>query len=155
MYTAKGQIIHTITGGSFPTVKIFIGSADMLPGDDRIFGGLNLPGDLLDAFIQEVCQTFGVSHIDALVGSPCIGYRCFPTVICDTKFEGLESINTGKRMTLTGFRQRHCGLPKDYSVLGYEMDLLQIDIHRLQDEIARQTKRLTELPKVFTTVEEK
>lgn len=121
------------------SVEVFIDSEDIRPGENVVFGGLYIPGDLLVKFINELRDVFQVSGLRQLTGCKCICYRSFPTtVFYNERFEGIESVDTGKRMTLTGFRQRHCGLSKSHGILADRMS-------DLSEGIRNHRKKLEEL----------
>lgn len=72
-------------------------------GSGQSFGGLALKSaESRQSFIGELCAVFGVSTLDQLVGKQCYALRSFSD--WGAKIEGLESVDTGNRFTVTGYR---------------------------------------------------
>ena len=71
----------------------------------QAFGGVVLDEEKYGpAFIRELCETFGVSKLDDLVGKECHGLWAYGRH--NESIEGLEAPD-GKRFTMTSFRRRH------------------------------------------------
>lgn len=74
-------------------------------GAHQGFGSLMLNEKLIISFEKELCDTFDVKNINELIGEACYALRCFD--YWNANIEGLESVKTGKKFTLTGWRRRH------------------------------------------------
>lgn len=74
-------------------------------GTHQGFGGLCLDPESLKAFVAELCEAFGVRDREALVGQRCYALRALGE--WNEPIERLESLGTGRRFTITGFRRRH------------------------------------------------
>ena len=88
-------------GGPLNTVQLTL----EFEGGYQGFGGLNLAFNKnRKTYIEMLCDTFGVSSLDQLVGKKCYALRCFST--WNQHIEGLESVDTSKRFTMTNYRRR-------------------------------------------------
>ena len=76
-------------------------------GSGQGFGGLCLDDGLDKPFVRDLCEAFGVRDVLRLEGAECYALRCWG--FWNDRIEGLESVATGRRFTLTGFCRRHIG----------------------------------------------
>ena len=75
------------------------------PGSSQGFGGLALDDHRLAiSFCHELCKAFDASGVRQLEGMACFALRCWGTN--NDPIVGLESVDTGKRFTLVGWRRR-------------------------------------------------
>lgn len=73
-------------------------------GSAQGFGGLFLPDDqTMNAFTDQLLDTFGVKNFEDLVGKECYALRNRDG--WSEPIEGLESVDTGKRFTVYRFRK--------------------------------------------------
>jgi hypothetical protein len=128
-------------GGDGPdTVWVGISLGDN-NGAFQAFGGLSLPTEELRAsFITAVADAFGVSDGQKLAGKPCYALRSFNIwgdTIC-----GLESVDTGRKMTVRAWRVSR-GMP---AISAYEERTAQLNTQveaveaQLQELKSRQAK---------------
>lgn len=83
-----------------PTVQLMVSATR---GGFQGFGGLALTDSkAMEGFQKSLCETFGVNNIQDIKGKKCYALRCFG-FLNDT-IEGLESVDTGKRFTITSWR---------------------------------------------------
>lgn len=102
------------------------------------FGGLNLTPQLLKDFINDLTNTFGVLSFNALVGQKC--YLLYSIGNYNERIEGLESVVTGRRFTITGFQKRHGSKTNKLADLSKD---LNDAIKRTQERIELYKKELS------------
>lgn len=90
------------------------------------FGGLALDKKGVKNFLAELCLTFDVSNIKQLKGKRCWVLRSFGTF--NETIEGLESKDTGRRFTITGFRKKYYPKADQQNNLEYKRKQLEGDI---------------------------
>jgi len=110
------------------------------------FGGLCLNERLSPHWIKEICNTFGVKNFDELYNEKCFILKSFGEY--NETIEGLESVKTGKRFTVTGFRRRHCD--SKTNKLKEKKDQLKRDIKRCQNNLKEAENKLKTIDKDFT-----
>lgn len=69
------------------------------------FNSPTLPQEQFRAFLRVLCNIFDAQDVERLKGREVYALRCWNNWTADV--EGLESAETGKRMTLTAFRREH------------------------------------------------
>ena len=104
-------------------------------GGGQGFGGLMLRDEThKKTFVSQLCKTFGVRKLMDLVGKDCYALRCWGFL--NDVIEGLESVTTGKRFTISGWR-RSQGLTEFGSPLDERRKRLSSDLEhtkrRLKD----------------------
>lgn len=74
-------------------------------GSHQGFGNLCLDSQLVVSFEKELCDVFAVDNTEKLIGQECYALRCFGH--WNDTIEGLESVKTGKRFTLTSWKRKY------------------------------------------------
>lgn len=96
-------------------------------GSGQGFGGLALQDNKgRQAYISQLCATFGVSTLDQLAGKKCYALRSFSG--WGGTIEGLESVDTGTRFTFTNYRRSRgydAPSPLDEALKGVLSDVLR------------------------------
>lgn len=104
----QGKIARVYVGADeneshgIPTCQLSIDFGGSAQG----FGGLNLPGDHLQAFVRDLCTTFGVSSHKELEGLTCYALRSWPTCGSGPEIVGLEAVSGKRFLTRTWLRER-------------------------------------------------
>lgn len=102
------------------------------------FGGYALgreEGEFEQAYVRELCATFGVKKLDELVGKRCValfeekGWNAFS--------RGLECEKTGKRFTIRGFLKRNLKGYRDETAYEKNVQDLEKTIRRNEDTLER------------------
>lgn len=96
------------------------------------------------AMVREVCELFGVSKVEQLVGRQCFALRCFP--YWSEQIEGFEV--DGRRWTKTGCVRRHAPSHARNPLEAREEDT-RAHIAALAENIQRQTDDLRKLRSDF------
>jgi hypothetical protein len=111
-------------------------------GSYQGFGGLMLPTKALqDAFVNQLMSAFGVRKIQELAGKECFALRSFST--WNSPIVGLESVDTGRRFTISAFRKSQgFNSPTPYEE---EVESLNLHIASAERQIADSKKRLAVL----------
>lgn len=107
----------------------------------QAFGNLCL-GKYRDSFVKELCETFGVGSIVELEGKECFALRCWG--FWNDTIEGLESVETGRRFTITGWRKRN-KIPGPESPLAARKESLTREILFLDRKKAQLTSELNDI----------
>ena len=116
-------------------------------GSHQGFGCLALDEDLLSKFEQDVCDTFNVKTMDELIGKSCYALRCFG--FHNDPIEGLESVDTGKRFTISSWRKKHVSIKHD-SPLQRKIKDLKSRIESNRANIIRYTSELESIYSDYT-----
>jgi hypothetical protein len=115
---------------------------------DASFGNLVLDEAQARAFAAELCATFAVVDLNALVGRFCWGLWCFGEN--NEEAEGLEA-PSGRRFTLTAFRRKHFpNLPSSSSSLERKRAEIEGAIRHLQRRLGEEQVRLKTLDERWT-----
>lgn len=103
-------------------------------GSGQGFGGLYLDEKAIIGFQKSLTEVFGVEKFEDLVGKECYALRSFSN--WNATITGLESFETGRRMTVNDFRR----------AMGYKVELneLQESIKRTNESIAFHERRAAE-----------
>lgn len=99
-----GVVDHVRTGKDedrgFYTTSVFLD----LEGSGQAFGFLVMDEPLMQRFNKALCETFDVRRVEQLVGMGCYALRCWG--FHNDFIEGLETLDGGKRFTITGWRRK-------------------------------------------------
>lgn len=93
------------------------------------------------AFTKDVCGTFRVSTLDKIVGLRCYALRCFPG--WNQTIEGLEDVDTGRRIVLTSWWRENIGPCDD--PLTRAVSSLRQDAENAMRKVAAYEEELKEL----------
>jgi hypothetical protein len=121
-------------------------------GGHQGFGNLILDEDLIVSFERELCEAFGVRATKELVGKKCFALRCFGH--WNDNIEGLESLDTGKRFTLNGWRKRNVKNFEVISPLEQRKKSLHANIEWARRRIADSELELARIDKEYTSWDE-
>ena len=118
-------------------------------GSVQAFGNLALDSAQLDSFVSCLCAAFGVQHPSELVGKKCFTLRCWGD-LGDT-IEGLESVDTGRIFTITGWCKR-CDIKRG-SPLEMRRQSIVREIAHLERRLAEERGRLALVREGYTSWE--
>lgn len=104
------------------------------------FGGLALTEKSQRAFVEDLMKAFKVSKPDLLVGKACYALKSFGGH--NENIEGLESVDTHKRFTITGFRRKHFPGHKPNNRLEERIQDIKDDIARAKQTIKNRQEAL-------------
>ena len=96
-------VIESVFSGREPDHDVITCSLHIdFGGGCQGFGNLILNDRLLPLFVSALCETFGVATFEDLKGKECFALRCWG--FHSDCIEGVESVDTGKRFTIHGWR---------------------------------------------------
>jgi hypothetical protein len=100
-----------------------------------------------NSFVRELCDTFAVTKPDQLEGLGCFALRCWEQY--NTPIEGLESMDTSLKFTLSGWRKRL--MPKQYALspLENKRDSLKRELARLAERMKKTREELKGLNNAY------
>jgi hypothetical protein len=128
---------HMDDHGLMTWVFVNIGGDDR--GGHQGFGGMAFENEsMAEDYVDDLCATFGVKHMEDLVGKKCYVLYAFAEV--NEMIAGLEACDTGKRFLHSAWYKRHH--PDAQSVLERRRNSVAGTISLLQLRLAEAEKAL-------------
>lgn len=116
------------------------------------FGNICLDKKSGPDFVEELCHTFGVTHIRNIVGKRCFALYSFGRY--NDPIDGLLSVDTGKKFVIDTWRRKHWPTKVSKNKLVDEQERIRGQIAHFEQRIQEYKQELKRLPETFYNWEE-
>jgi hypothetical protein len=145
---APGKISNVKQGAEDHGIITCSVGIDFVEGGHQGFGLLALNDALVAHFVEDLCAVFDVKQPEDLVGQECFALRCFGH--WNDTIEGLDSVKTGKRFTLTSWKRKRIPDVEHESPLKRQMTHLAASMSASMRRFAEDAAKLGTAEREYT-----